>query len=555
MRRVEKVQMGRGVRALFVACVAGVLAVGCGPTGRTRLGTEHHDDEIAAPAPSVAAYATAVPAGEPVLGGADGSAVTRGVEAAASARSVTIVGDPRLATLSDWIVDRLGPGGEPPEAEITDFYAWNLGLVEPSPHIIVLGLPNSASITESVEHSVTNFLSRHPYTHWGAAVRARSGLWVIVVTLSWRHASLEPIARTGTPGEPIAIRGTLDEEHNTPTFVIQSPDGQVRRVPSGTGREIDMRVPTTAPGAYRVEILGRGPMGEGVIANFPVYVGAPVPTTLRLGGSTAGGTSETSTAEEVTAELLRLLQAERAQQGLAPLTQDPRLDAVALAHSTDMRDHDFIAHTSPTTGTAADRARAADLQTGLVLENIGRGYSAAEIHRGLLGSPGHRANLINPDVNTVGLGVVIDEADGRRAYIATQLFLRFAREIDTSAAPAHLLEMMNRARTARGARPLETEQNLQNAAQEAANAYFTDTTLTTQTTVDRASASMRRYSIAFRRIGGVMAIVSDVDEAGQLEPTLADDVDYVGIGVSQGTRSDSEPNAIAVVIMLGWARQ
>jgi hypothetical protein len=241
MRRVEKVQMGRGVRALFVACVAGVLAVGCGPTGRTRLGTEHHDDEIAAPAPSVAAYATAVPAGEPVLGGADGSAVTRGVEAAASARSVTIVGDPRLATLSDWIVDRLGPGGEPPEAEITDFYAWNLGLVEPSPHIIVLGLPNSASITESVEHSVTNFLSRHPYTHWGAAVRARSGLWVIVVTLSWRHASLEPIARTGTPGEPIAIRGTLDEEHNTPTFVIQSPDGQVRRVPSGTRSSVAAR--------------------------------------------------------------------------------------------------------------------------------------------------------------------------------------------------------------------------------------------------------------------------------------------------------------------------
>jgi hypothetical protein len=92
---------------------------------------------------------------------------------------------------------------------------------------------------------------------------------------------------------------------------------------------------------------------------------------------------------------------------------------------------------------------------------------------------GHRANLINPDVNTVGIGVVADETDGRRAYVATQVFLRFAREIDVGAAPQRLLEMMNRARTARGARPLSTEPNLESAAQEAASAYFTDPSLST----------------------------------------------------------------------------
>jgi uncharacterized protein YkwD len=316
-----------------------------------------------------------------------------------------------------------------------------------------------------------------------------------------------------------------------------------------------MRIPTTASGAYRVEILGRGPQGEKVIANFPVYVGESPPTSLRLRTPLATAGGESATAEQVTADLLRMLEEERRQQGLPALDRDARLDAIALAHSTDMRDHDFVAHTSPTTGTAADRVRAAQLRSGLVLENIGRGYSASEIQSGLLGSPGHRANLINPDVNTVGIAVVVDESDGRRAFIATQVFLRVTREIDTAAAPARLLEMMNRARTARGARPLEVEPNLASAAQEAASAYFTDPSLTTQSTVDRASASMRRYSIAFRRIGGVMAVVGDVDEAGQLEPTLADDVDYVGIGVAQGTRADSDPNAISVVIMLGWARQ
>jgi len=162
--------------------------------------------------------------------------------------------------------------------------------------------------------------------------------------------------------------------------------------------------------------------------------------------------------------------------------------------------------------------------------------------------------MINPDANVVGVGVVVDNTDGQSAYIATQVFLRVAREVDTAAAPAHLLEAMNRARTARGARALTVEPNLETAAQNAAAAYFTDSTLTTQTAVDQASASMRRYAIAFRRVGGVMAVVSEVDEASQLEPTLSDDVDYVGIGVAQGTRADTEPNAITVVIMLGWAR-
>jgi uncharacterized protein YkwD len=535
--------------------LAAALASACGPSGRTRLGAERESDEITAPGPSARVYSTTVPAGEPVLGGADSAAVVRGVEAATRARGVTLTGDPRLATLSDAIVDHLGPGGEPPDTEITDFLAWHLGLVEPSPHILVLGLPNAASITDAVQASVTRFLERQRYTHWGAAVRARNGLWVIVVTLAWRNATLDDVPRSLEPGQPIVVRGTLASGYGSPVLVVQSPDGDVRRQPAGSGSELDVRLPTTASGAYHVEIVGRGPQGEGVIVNFPVYVGQAPPSTLRLQGATSTAGGETATAEQVTAELLRLLQETRRRQGLPPLERDPRLDAVALGHSEDMRAHDFVAHTSPTTGTASDRVRAAGLRSGLVLENIGRGYSAAEIHRGLLASPGHRANLINADVNRVGVGVVVDESDGRRAFIATQVFLRVAREIDTTAAPARLLEMMNRARTARGARPLEVEPNLQAAAAEAAAAYFADPSLTTQTTVDRASASMRRFSIAFRRIGGVMAVVGDVDEAGQLEPTLADDVDYVGIGVAQGTRPDGEPNAIAVVIMLGWARR
>ena len=48
----------------------------------------------------------------------DLTGVERGVNAAAAARSVALTADPRLATLSAQLAEQLGPGGEPPEAEL-----------------------------------------------------------------------------------------------------------------------------------------------------------------------------------------------------------------------------------------------------------------------------------------------------------------------------------------------------------------------------------------------------------------------------------------------------
>ena len=180
--------MRRTATLLFLSLVA------CGPGGRTRLGTERTETTVSAPAPSVASYGAASD-GPLVRGGGDTTGVASAVEAAASARSVTLTGDPRLAVLSEWIASQLGPGGEPPPSEVIDFFAWNLGITDPTPHVIVHGLPDRASVEENVQASVDRFLSRQAYTHWGAVVMPRNGLWIVVVTLSWRFGTLEPIDR------------------------------------------------------------------------------------------------------------------------------------------------------------------------------------------------------------------------------------------------------------------------------------------------------------------------------------------------------------------------
>ena len=531
-----------------------ITLLGCHPAQATHLESDgvQPGQEVSAPTASVASYDTSVPSGDPVIGGGDAAGVLQGVNAAASGRGMTLTGDPRMATLAQQISDHLDHGGEPPPSEVIQFFSWNLGLVEPVPHVLVLGLPDRASIPDQVQRSMDQFLGRQRYTHWGAIILPRGGVWLVVIALSSRDATLEAVPRAPAAG-PLVLRGSLGAGFTNPVVAVQQPNGSTTRIPGGAGPAFDLHIPITQSGEHHVELLADGPLGDAVIANFPVYLGGSAPTSIRV-RSEPTPTSGSSDVTSVHDDLLRMLNETRAQAGLPALTIDSRAEAVALAHSQDMVAHDFTGHQSPTTGSPADRVRTAGLHSGLVLENIGRGYSAQEIHDGLVASPGHRANLVNADANVVGIGVVADTSDGRTAFIATEVFLRFAQPIDVSGAPQTVLEAINRARTARGARVMTMEANLQAAADAAAREYFSDPSLTTQDAVDHASTAMRRFSIAFRRIGGVMAVVTALSEASELEPSFDADVDQVGIGVAQGTRPDTGENAIAVVIMLGWSR-
>lgn len=526
-----------------------VLLVGCGGgRGGTLEGTTPAE-VVEAPAASAPRYATAETP-EPVIGGEEAAAVERGVRAAAEAHGVELRGDGRLALLAAWTAEHLGEGGTPPPHEVVEFFARHLGLVEPVPHLLILGQPDPSTLEAGIQDSVSQFLARQPYNRWGAAVVRRQGIVLAVVTLSTRWLSLDPVGRAVSPGEPIRLRGRLHGSYEHPTFAVAMPNGNVERRNGSGGREFDVTIPTTEAGVYEVEILAEGPHGDTVMANFPLYVGVDVPSRIALEAEEVGS----GEAEDVAEALFRLLNQTRREAGLVPLEYHAGLAGVAEAHSRDMVENGFVGHTSPTTGDAPARVNRAGYRSGLVLENIGRGYSPREIHRGLLASPGHRANILNPDVTHVGVGVVAEPEGQRTAYVVTEVLIRMGRTIDVSGAPAQLLEDINRARRARGAEPLSVDENLAEAAQNAAEAYFDDPELSQQDVVDDASGSLRRFGLAWSRVGGLMAVVTTLDEAARLEPTFDPEVRFAGIGVAQGTRADHPPNSIAVVILLAWPR-
>ena len=116
--------------------------------------------------------------------------------------------------------------------------------------------------------------------------------------------------------------------------------------------------------------------------------------------------------------MIALVNAERADAGCAPLVHDEGLATVARAHSADMRDRGYFDHTNPDGLDPFDRAEAAG-QTNARAENIASGQAdPAEVMDAWMNSTGHRANILNCSLRTLGIGV----AEGPGGPWWTQLF-------------------------------------------------------------------------------------------------------------------------------------
>lgn len=105
------------------------------------------------------------------------------------------------------------------------------------------------------------------------------------------------------------------------------------------------------------------------------------------------------------AEVLKLVNEERAKVGCSALAANSSLTGLAESFSGDMAARDFFGHTDPDGATPWDRAAKAGV-TDLGGENIARGQAdAAAVMQAWMSSPGHRANILNCDFKTLGVGV------------------------------------------------------------------------------------------------------------------------------------------------------
>lgn len=102
--------------------------------------------------------------------------------------------------------------------------------------------------------------------------------------------------------------------------------------------------------------------------------------------------------------VIALVNQERAAVGCQPVTEDRKLAQLAQDFSDDMAIRDFFDHTSPDGEDPWERAELAGI-LDLGGENIGRGQTTAQdVMDSWMDSPDHRANILNCQYTTLGVG-------------------------------------------------------------------------------------------------------------------------------------------------------
>lgn len=104
-------------------------------------------------------------------------------------------------------------------------------------------------------------------------------------------------------------------------------------------------------------------------------------------------------------EVVRLVNAQRAQNGLKPLSENWELSRVARYKSEDMARNRYFSHESPTYGSPYQMMRAFGLTYRSAGENIAYGQrTPAAVVSAWMNSSGHRANILSSSYTQIGVG-------------------------------------------------------------------------------------------------------------------------------------------------------
>lgn len=171
-----------------------------------------------------------------------------------------------------------------------------------------------------------------------------------------------------------------------------------------------------------------GPGGASVLAVLIVLVVAAATLVASARPAVAAGASSADAARFV-----RLVNGERSGRGLATLSRHGELDGIAVAHSRRMagdadgdgacNDAGGLRHRDPV-------SQGIDAPWTALAENVGYWCPADvdRLHRALMDSSSHRANILSGRMRHVGVGAYHD-ADG--GLWVTQIFMDTEREEST----------------------------------------------------------------------------------------------------------------------------
>lgn len=361
----------------------------------------------------------------------------------------------------------------------------------------------------------------------------------VTLILSEMHSTLDPFPTRPIYGKQYRLSGRLEAGYEKPQVAITLPDGATveRELVLSPDRRFETLVAfTQGQGKYVVELLAVGNLGPTVLDLMHCYSGVdyPLPDTNAHSG---GPPADLGRAER---EMLRMINAERARAGLKPLTFDAELAAVARGHSTDMVSNRFFAHISPRRGDLSARMKRANLSARKFTENLAQNRTLAGAHEGLMGSPGHRKNILDPEVSRVGIGIV---RNGQEAIMVTQNFAQDYVTYNTASLTKDFLAALNAGRVERGAQSLAADSTLTQIAEANAREMQAKGKLSYERARTLLEQARLRYAVET-----VVLQSSNPATADHWPKLLEHKYRRIGIGIAQSNSRDGRKDLWTTVL-------
>jgi len=513
----------------WVGLLAGLLAVACATTTKT---ASFPQESIEVP-DDLASYATAArPDG--VVGGPGVERVHAELAAALAKRGEHAEADGSLGATAAWVL-REAHHSRPGSLIASDSASRHFGFGG-----VLIGYLVFDSLAKQDWEEQLELIPRNmPITRYGIRLSpsGRSG----AVVFGNMEASYATIPRAYDPGQSVRLTGEVASRFKSCDIFLTKPDGTVDKKPCQK-RAFDTSFELAAAGTYRLEVMGDGASGPVIAAVVPLFVGVPEPAA----GGVVGTVVDPDQAE---ARMLVLLNDARKTAGLSPVQPDSELREMALSHSTDQADHHFFGHVSPSTGTPEDRLRRAGLLVSTFGENVATAATPEVAHEGLMNSPGHRANMLQPRFTHVGIGA-------RKSETGIIVTLNFGRRPAPSAMPTDAAQVeaaIAALRASKGLGVVRVDTTFRVVAQAGANAYAdggsdSDVNKALQLAQQKEADRLRK------NLAGGCSVLIELLELSQLDDVaILTDPSLRNFSVGARVRKDGKGTRLSTVIMFQGA--
>jgi hypothetical protein len=243
----------------------------------------------------------------------------------------------------------------------------------------------------------------------GIALETRGKSSTVAAVAADALADLEALPGRVRTGSWLSLNARLLVPAQGAKVVILGPRGAPKPLPTSlSSGEVRARFALDAEGPWLVQVLADLEQGPRPVLEALVIAGN-APRSSALHASAPGEDVEVSGGPVI--QLGAMLERARRDEGLPRLAFDDELARLAQVHAEAQRRERRVAHDLGA-GDPEARTAAAGLMLRTVAENVAHADSLALAHRALWRSPSHRANLLNTQVDSVGIGVAEDSKGG-----------------------------------------------------------------------------------------------------------------------------------------------